>query len=409
MNQTELGLRLRRARENCGISQQIAADTIGAPRTAITQIEAGNRIVSSLELEKLARLYARPLTWFLDDEPQDDDLVVVLHRVAGNMANDPEINRQVTHCIELCREGMFLETMLGRSVQASLPRLDVPLPRNAGEAITQGEALAERERKRLDLGLQPLDELDELLAQQGIWASSMPLHADISGLFLHHPSIGLAIIINADHASVRQHFSFAHEYAHALLDRHATVTVSSRGNSHELIEKRANAFAAAFLMPAQGVDEQLQRLGKRGGSRQERMVYDVATDGRSGAELRAPPHAHQLTYQDIAVIARYFDVSYQAAVYRLNSLGHMSARERDTLLNCVEQGRTYTKNVLRQADPDQPKQASSRTLLNEIAYLAIEAYRREEISRGRLLELSSLIGITPTSILLDLADAACAD
>jgi len=409
MNQTELGLRLRRARENCGISQQIAAETIRAPRTAITQIEAGNRTVSSLELEKLARLYARPVTWFLEDEPQDDDLVVVLHRVAGNMADDPKINCQVMHCIELCREGAILEAMLGRSIQASLPRIDVPLPRNPGEAITQGEALAERERKRLDLGLQPVDELDELLTQQGIWASSMSLHADMSGLFLHHPSIGLAIIINADHGSARQRFSFAHEYAHALLDRHAPVTVSSRGNAHELIEKRANAFAAAFLMPAQGMDEQLRRLGKRGGSRQEHMVYDVATDGRSGAELRAAPHAHELTYQDIAVIAYHFEVSYQAAVYRLNSLGHVSARERDALLNCAEQGRAYTKKVLRQEDLDQPKQASNRTLLNEIAYLAIEAYRREEISRGRLLELGSLIGITPTSVLLDLADAACAD
>src|SRR5262245_31474721 len=105
MNQAELGLRLRQARENCGLSQQVAADTIGAPRTTITHIEAGNRTVSSLELTKLARLYDRPLTWFLEDAPQNDDLVVVLHRVASNLADDPEINRHVMRCIALCREG----------------------------------------------------------------------------------------------------------------------------------------------------------------------------------------------------------------------------------------------------------------------------------------------------------------
>ena len=33
----------------------------------------------------------------------------------------------------------------------------------------------------------------------------------------------------------------AHEYAHALLDREGTVSVSSTGNSADLVEKRANA------------------------------------------------------------------------------------------------------------------------------------------------------------------------
>lgn len=60
MNQELLGQRLRQAREVAGISQQVAAEVISAPRTAVTQIESGKRSVSSLELTKLAAIYHRP-------------------------------------------------------------------------------------------------------------------------------------------------------------------------------------------------------------------------------------------------------------------------------------------------------------------------------------------------------------
>ena len=46
----EIARRLRQARDEAGINQQQAADAIGVHRTAITQMEAGNRAVSTLEL-----------------------------------------------------------------------------------------------------------------------------------------------------------------------------------------------------------------------------------------------------------------------------------------------------------------------------------------------------------------------
>ena len=49
-----------------------------------------------------------------------------------------------------------------------------------------------------------------------------------------------------------------------------------------------------------------------------------------------------------------------------------------------------------------------RELRSEIAHLAIEAYRREEISRGRVLELGKTLGMK-ADILLRLAEAARAE
>lgn len=58
-------------------------------------------------------------------------------------------------------------------------------------------------------------------------------------------------------------------------------------------------------------------------------------------------------------------------------------------------------------DVEEPEERKywDRELRSEIARLAIEAYRREEISRGRLLELSKTLGI-PGETLLELAEAA---
>ena len=49
-----------------------------------------------------------------------------------------------------------------------------------------------------------------------------------------------------------------------------------------------------------------------------------------------------------------------------------------------------------------------RELRSGIAHLAIEAVRREEISRGRVLELSKILGMK-ADILLRLAEAARAE
>ena len=49
-----------------------------------------------------------------------------------------------------------------------------------------------------------------------------------------------------------------------------------------------------------------------------------------------------------------------------------------------------------------------RELISELAYLAVEAYRREEISRGRVIELGDEIGIGGKD-LFDFALAAIND
>lgn len=410
-NPHTLGRRLREARENCGLSQQAVADSLGLPRTAITQLEAGNRSVSTLELAQLAELYKRPVVNFFQEEPlHEDDLLVALHRIAPGLDVSSDAKEQVAHCLSICREGCSLEQLLGRSPRSGPPAYTVPAPRTAGEAVAQGEHVAAQERKRLGLGNAPIADMAEVISDQSIWASGVKLPDEMSGLFLRHASIGMAILVNVKHVRARKRFSYAHEYAHALLDRDRTVTVSTQDNASELIEKRANAFAAALLMPAAGVEEVLRSMDKGLPSRHEQAVFDVATEGRIDTQIRPIPGSQAITHQDAALLAHHFGVSYQAAVYRLRSLNLVSQQECAKLLERESEGKGFLEFLRMLDDLDKPesRERQDRELKSQVVHLAIEAYRREEISRGKLLDLSKKLDL-PGRRLIELAEAVKED
>lgn len=405
----ELARRLRQAREEAGVNQQDAADAIGVHRTAITQMEAGKRAVSTLELTRLATRYGRDVIWFLSESKSEEDVIVALHRAVPGLESAPESKQQIDRCVALCREGVSLENLLGHAPRKGPPTYSEPLPQTPWEAIAQGQRVAEEERRRLDLGVRPITDLVNLIAEQGIWASGADLPEKMSGLFLHHASIGLGVLVNASQVRTRRRFSYAHEYAHALLDRDRPVTVTSADNAAELIEKRANAFAAAFLMPREGVAEVIAALQKGQQSRVEETVFE-ATGGHFDAQARSAPRSQRITYQDAAALAHRFGVSYQAAVYRLVSLRHVTKAESDELLAREAVGKDFLQalDMFDDLEGGESGQLMNRELRRQVAGLAIEAYRREEISRERLLDLGKQLGI-PGPKLVALAEAARAE
>ncbi len=409
MDAETLGRRLRMARLARGLSQQVVAQELGVARTAITQLETGNRSVSTLELTALSDLYLRRVADFLQDpqEDDDDDVLVALHRAAPGLEQDPATREQVARCIHLCREGVMLKRLLGTEPRSGPPRYEWCVPRSSGEAVSHGEQAAEQERRRLGIGNAPMTDVSGLIACQGIWASEVALPDGMSGLFLRHASIGLAILVNSTHPRGRKRFSYAHEYAHALLDRDRDVTICSTDNSSQLVEKRANAFAAAFLMPRGGFRDFLRTLDKGLPSRVDHAIFDAASGGHIEAAQRPPARSQRITYKDNALLAHHFGVSYQAASYRLKSLRYISDKECRSLLDQEDFGRKFLTALsmfCEVGEPERPR-CWDRELRSEIAHLAIEAYRREEISRGRVLEMSKMLRIDG-DILISLAEAA---
>jgi transcriptional regulator with XRE-family HTH domain len=68
-----LSSRLREARKALGLTQEDVAGVMRLHRSAVSDIESGNRKVYGPELVRLARLYRRPIAWFLGD--QADSLI----------------------------------------------------------------------------------------------------------------------------------------------------------------------------------------------------------------------------------------------------------------------------------------------------------------------------------------------
>jgi len=64
----QLGERLRDARKYVGLSQEEVATFLKVPRTALTDIENGQRRVEALELKRMAELYRQPVSYFTGED-----------------------------------------------------------------------------------------------------------------------------------------------------------------------------------------------------------------------------------------------------------------------------------------------------------------------------------------------------
>ena len=60
--------RLKAARLDAGLTQAEAARALGRPQSFLSKCESGERRLDVIELEELARVYRKPLTWFLTRE-----------------------------------------------------------------------------------------------------------------------------------------------------------------------------------------------------------------------------------------------------------------------------------------------------------------------------------------------------
>jgi hypothetical protein len=181
-----------------------------------------------LTVAKLAAFYGREIATFFSDSPADEeDPLVALFRAAESLHADSAWQTEVSRYLAICRAGVELERLLDRSAHLGPPTYDPPRPRRTMEAVEHGVMVAEQERRRLGLGHNPILDMSDLINSQNVWASGAKLPDDMSGLFLRHSSIGLCILVNFDHARARKRFSYAHEYAHALLDRQQTCCRTS--------------------------------------------------------------------------------------------------------------------------------------------------------------------------------------
>lgn len=392
LDRKELGRRLRRAREDTAMTQDDVARHLDVSRSTVAQIELGNRTVSGIELSRLAYLFGRALDSLVaDDEPSEEGALVALFRHHPELATKEDVREALRRCVALGQELTGLERLLeiDRDM-ATVAAYPLPQPRTKWDAIQQGERVAQEERGRLGLGLASLLDIAELLERQEVRTAEVALPEDISGLTLIAPAIGFLIVANQEHHVLRRRFSYAHEYCHVLVDRSQRGLISRGQDRDDLREVRANAFAASFLMPTAAVRQFIHASGKGRPSRMEAEVFDEGSSIR--ARARAVPGSQQIQLYDVVRMAHHFRVSRTAACYRLRSTRLLTAQELDLLLRQerAEQGRKLER-ILGIPEPDH--QALRNLFRNRFVGLALEALRRQQISRAKLVEVAAMVEV----------------
>jgi Zn-dependent peptidase ImmA (M78 family)/DNA-binding XRE family transcriptional regulator len=409
-----LATNLRKARENRGLSQAAVAKKLRLSRSLVAQIELANRPVTADELAKFAELYGTPAVDLTEVRvATDDPITVTLLNLAPALIKEFNMQSRIHGVLGELVALSRLERLLERPAHPTAPTYPLPPPRNLADAIRQGEETAEHERQRLGLRDAPLPELADLCASQGVPVFALELPDGLSGLSISHASVNRTLVVNITHDAVRQRLAIAHGYAHAVCDPMGTIRVCTKANANELIERRAAAFAAAFLLPASGIADIVRGLGKGQPSRKIQWTFDATTERSVRTEERSTPGSQVITYVDVAQIARRFGAAYRLTVSRLLGEGLIAEADSTRLLKpkLVElAGEWVTLFNARAATPHPGYAIWVLSDSNaERAHLAVEAYRRGFITDSELAQEARTLSLKAPQLsetkLLEFAEA----
>jgi hypothetical protein len=356
--------------------------------------------VSGLELERLAALYGRSPDSLLSPERTGHEALDRLLAIAPDLGQADAALGELKRLLRVSREMASLESTLavGRS-SATAPSYDSPLPRTEWEAIQQSLRTAEEERRRLDLGVAPIRDVAQIMSVLSIRTASVTFPADVSGVFLNDPS-GHLVAVRRTMPVLQRRFMYAHGFAHVLFDRQDDCHVCRAEHRGSLREVRANAFAAAFLMPEAGVRGFLAHLGKGMPSRGTVDVFDVfaegSEEGSTGEPIRVERRreggSQRIHTYDVSQLAFHFGVSRSLVIHCLRNLRLLTATEVEQLLGGAEvaEGGGLIEALQWGGGP----WSGERDLLRDrILILGLEALQRRAATWDRLIELAGMVGL----------------
>jgi len=342
--QKKLASLLKKERESLDLTLREVSGKLGFNNyQTLSSIEAGERELKAWELAKLAKIYGRDIDYFLNlDVPQKE--VRILWRSPETSPQKTIIERQF---ISICRHYQNLLELLGEpkvSKTGSIINID------KHELLTQDafkcvENLASKYVSILKLGFRPACSLPKILEEEmGIKIIFLPMDSDISGGSTIDEEFGMAVLVNANDAPWRRNFDLAHEFFHLITWEDFVPSEiyqdDARGKSR--VEQLADVFAASLLIPENEV----------------RDVFEERTEKDS------------ISYLNLVDIARDFDVSIEALLWRLVNLDLLRKE------NIQDKKHRHTDWA----------ETEKRYLSTKYISLAIKAFYLGKISKGKLAE-----------------------
>lgn len=278
--------RIRLARRKAGFSLRDLSDAMQNRVTAqaIGKYERGEDVPSSGVLTALVKATGVSLSYLLDT--QGLQLVGVEFRTKANTSGRDRALVE-TEVLEWIERYLQVETVL------ELDSADWQSPVSKSQKlrdVNDAEQLAADVRKAWELGFEPIPNMTELLEEKGLKVLIVSLPERVSGFTClvkrpNAPDLPV-IVINKQSTLERRRLTLAHELAHRLTD--------CEGMSDKDVEKAANLFAGAFLIPKEHL---LREAGK---------------------------HRQALGYTELIGLKKIYCVSGAALLMRLRQVGIIS-------------------------------------------------------------------------------------
>jgi Zn-dependent peptidase ImmA (M78 family)/DNA-binding XRE family transcriptional regulator len=233
--------RLQQARELRGWTQTALAQQVGVHPSAIAQLETGRIQPSPAVLDAIGRATGFPPAFFT--RPSGPALPPGSLRFRARAAMTARQRRQAWWYAQT-----LYELMASMAVQTEYPT--PRLPRLDGDP----EAAAAVTREALGLAPdRPIGPLLRTLERSGVWVLAIPVplpRRDACSAWAGGDGATPVLVVAATPAGDRRRFSVAHELGHLVLHQ------IPEGPPHAL-ERQADAFAEAFLLPAAAMREAL--------------------------------------------------------------------------------------------------------------------------------------------------------
>ncbi len=336
---TNLGQKLRFAREKAGLSQADACRRAGVGESSLSEFENGKRDPSLAQLDALARTYSRSVASLVSDEPEPVTSVLWRQRPSEG-AEEVEAK-----FLRLCEQYANLERWSGDVAASRLPSSALA----PSMAWSAAEDLARSVRAQLGLGDRPALALLRVLEEDyGVKVFHLSFEPTGTAACSRSATFGDSILLNAGSRRWRRNYDLAHELFHLLT---WNIFRSSSATSTEQEEKLADKFASALLLPEEAL---------------------------RSAVTRRQTDTTKLTTPALFDIARDFDVSIAALVWRLHDLyGGKAPEYTKTRIAALQEVAKLYEDRTKDDPPTRPERFRA---------LAITTLRAGEMSTGRFAE-----------------------
>jgi len=276
-----IGKRLKTARRASGLSQRALAEAVGVSAMAISKYERDEMTPGSSVLSRLSVALEQRLNYFLRPAQVTVSAPAYRRRASMNKKEEAGVRAQVEEWID---RYLALEDLVGPA-----PELLVDGVRRSISASEEAERVAEELREVWQLGLDPIEDLVDVLEARGIRIGAIGGSPRFDALTFWIDDVVPVVALKRGVPGDRARFSLAHELGHLVLRPEPGVDE----------DEAANRFAGAFLVP------------------------------RSAAILELGKKRHGLSLWELSVLKCRYGLSMKAWVHRaadLKIIGRAAAR-----------------------------------------------------------------------------------